>query len=378
VAELPEPYAEPPQPDVGPPRPSAELPAYAVISPVKDEARDFERTAQALLAQTHRPSRWVVVDDGSTDRTFQIASRYAAEHDWITVLRARASGRRERGAPIVRAFNQGLVSLESRPDFVVKLDGDLFLPAHYFAWVAATFAVDPRAGVVGGVVFVNQDGEWVYDRVSRRTVHGAIKAYRHDCLEEIGGLHESMGWDGIDEYGARARGWNVHVLSELSVLHYKTRGSAQPWLRARWEEGHGAHYMGYRVGAVARRVGYRMLVEHPPLLGGVVLGAGFCWYSLIGAPQAEPLARGQLRAEQRGILLRRERSRGPGARLPSGGPAYWLTGVESALPDAPPPASTLSSSPPAPSALPNSSPGRTRCQAAQASSSSANGTPSTR
>jgi poly-beta-1,6-N-acetyl-D-glucosamine synthase len=336
----------------------SELSNYAVVSPVKDEERDFERTAQALLAQTHRPVQWIVVDDGSTDRTFEIASRYAAEHDWITVMRSRASGRRERGAPIVRAFNQGLEALEARPDFVVKLDGDLFLPAHYFAWVATAFDVDPRAGVVGGILFVNQDGQWVYDRVSHRTVHGAIKAYRYDCLDDIGGLHESMGWDGIDEFGARARGWNVHVLSELGVLHYKTRGSAQPWLRARWEEGRGAHYMGYRVSAVARRVGYRMLVEHPPIIGGIVLGLGFCWYSLSGAPQAEPLARRQLRAEQRGILLGRNPGRGLSSPLPDGGPAYWLTGAEPTLP--------------------NSLPARMRCQAAQASSSSANGTPSTR
>ena len=313
--------------------PFTELPGYAVISPVKDEARDFARTAESLIAQSHRPRRWVVVDDGSIDDTFEIASDYAAEHDWITVVRSGGSGRRERGAPIVRAFNQGLRSLAVRPDFVAKLDGDLFLPSHYFAWVAAAFKVDPRAGVVGGMVFVNQDGQWIYERVSRRTVAGAIKSYRYDCLDDIGGLHESMGWDGIDEFGARARGWNVHVLSELGVLHYRTRGGAQPWLRARWEEGRGAHYMGYRVSAVVLRAGYRMLVEPPPILGGIVLAVGFCWYSFTRAPQAEPRARRQLRAEQRGILRRRlGRGHGPSSSLPDGGPAYWLTSAEPALP----------------------------------------------
>ena len=310
------------------------LPDYAVISPVRDEARDLERTAEALLAQTHRPLQWVIVDDGSTDRTFEIASSYAAKHDWITVMRSRGSGRRERGAPIVRAFKQGLASLMVRPEFVVKLDGDLFFSPHYFAWVASVFMVDARAGVVGGIVFVNENGEWVYDRVSRRTVHGAIKSYRYACLEDIGGLQESMGWDGIDEFGARARGWNVHVLSELSVLHYKKRGSAQPWLRARWEEGRGAHYMGYRVSALAARAGYRMLVEDPRVLGGMVLAAGFCWYSLIRAPQADDQARTQLQAEQRGGLWRRLRSdKDTGPRLPAGGPAYWLTGATLALPE---------------------------------------------
>jgi len=311
----------------------AQLPSYAVISPVKDEARDFERTAQAMLAQTHRPLQWVVVDDGSSDGTFEIASGYASEHDWITVIHARTSGRRERGTPIVRAFNQGLAALDMRPDFVVKLDGDLFFASHYFEWVSATFSADPRAGVVGGIVFINEDGIWVYERTSHKTVHGAIKSYRYDCLDDIGGLHKSMGWDGIDEYGARARGWHVHVLSELGVLHYKRCGSAQPWLRSRWEEGRGAHYMGYRVRAVALRTGYRMLVAHPPILGGMVLGLGFCWYSLVKAPQADPIARQQLREEQRGIMLRSLRSgRRQSSALPGGGPAYWMTSAGSAVP----------------------------------------------
>lgn len=327
----------------------SELPSYAVISPVKDEAVHLARTAEALLAQTHKPTQWVIVDDGSTDATAAIAARYAEQHDWISLIGARSSGRRERGAPIVRAFKQGAATLSASPEVLVKLDGDLFFASHYFAWVASVFAADPRAGIVGGVVFVNEDGRWVYDRVSHRTVHGAIKAYRRECLEDIGGLHESMGWDGIDEYGARARAWNVHVLSELGVLHYKSRGSAQPWLRARWEEGRGAHYMGYRPSAVARRVGYRMLVEHPPMLGGITLGLGYCWHSLRGSAQAEPLARAQLREEQRGILRRSLRSgeHAP-SLLPGGGPAYAMTGSGEQAPGAgaghapPVPAGTLS------------------------------------
>jgi hypothetical protein len=183
------------------------------------------------------------------------------------------------------------------------------------------------------VLFINDGGEWVYDRVSRRTVHGAVKAYRRECLRDIGGLHESMGWDGIDEYGARARGWNVHVLTELSVLHYKERGSAQPWLRSRWEEGRGARFMGYRASAVARRAGYRMLVEHPPVLGGLVLALGYCWGTLTRAPQAEPVARAQLRAEQRGLLFRGpSHGRSASSELPNRGPAYWLTDSDASVP----------------------------------------------
>ena len=106
-------------------------------------------------------------------------------------------------------------ALREQPDVVVKLDGDLFLPAHYFEWVAETFARDPRAGIVGGVALIPEDGRWVPERGNVLNVNGVAKAYRVACLEEIGGLRPSMGWDGIDEYGARAHGWHVRVLTEL-------------------------------------------------------------------------------------------------------------------------------------------------------------------
>src|SRR3712207_6677629 len=237
------------------------LPTYALVSPVRDEAADFARTAESILAQTHRPLRWVVVDDGSTDGTREIAQRYADEHDWIVVVDSGQAHERARGAPIVRAFTRGLDELDERPDITVKLDGDLFLPAHYFAWVARVFADDPRAGVVGGIALIHDGVQWRGDPGLQVAVNGVAKAYRTDCLEEIGGLPQSMGWDGIDEFAARARGWHVHVLPELTILHYKQRGSKQAWWRARWEEGRGNHYMGYLPAFLVVRALYRMLVE---------------------------------------------------------------------------------------------------------------------
>ena len=303
------------------------LPSYAIVSPVKDEAAFLDRTATSLLAQRHRPRAWVIVDDGSSDGTVEIARRLAAEHDWVTVRETGAGGPRSRGGRIVRAFNAGLLSLNERPDVVVKLDGDLHLPAHYFEWVAAVFARDERAGVVGGQALVHDGARWRPDRRAQHTVPGLAKAYRMDCLEDIGGLHPSMGWDGIDEYAARARGWRVHTLPELTILHLRMRGTAQSWRKARFEEGVANHYMGYLPAFVAVRVGYRMLAASPPVVGGLTLGAGYAWSALRRVPQVddEP-AIGELRREQRARLLRlfgRGSTRVETTGLPAGGPAYW-------------------------------------------------------
>jgi hypothetical protein len=132
-----------------------------------------------------------------------------------------------------------------------------------------------------------------------------VKAYRVSCLEHFGGLRPSMGWDGIDEYGAKARGWKVIPLPGLHVRHHAERGSKQRWWRARMEEGRGARYMGYLPAFVLVRAGYRMLVERPPVLGGLALFAGWAAATLGGAPQIDdPLARQALRDEQRGRLRR--------------------------------------------------------------------------
>jgi biofilm PGA synthesis N-glycosyltransferase PgaC len=284
-----------------------------------------------MVEQTHRPLQWVIVDDGSTDGTRELADGYALRHHWIEVIAAESSHERARGAPIVRAFQRGYDALGQRPDVVVKLDGDLFLPPHYFEWVAATFARDERAGIVGGVALIPEDGRWVPERGNLLNVNGVAKAYRVACLDDIGGLRPSMGWDGIDEYGARARGWHVRVLTELTLLHYRPRGSKQKALKARWEEGRGNAYMGYLPSWLFVRAGYRSFVERPPILGGLALFAGYAWARIRRLPQIDDeAARAELRAEQRARLsgLFRGRTAPALAESDGGGPAYWATGSD--------------------------------------------------
>ena len=177
--------------------------------------------------------------------------------------------------------------------------------------------------MVGGVVITDYGQRWELDRINLNTVTGAAKAYRRACLSDIGGLQPSMGWDGIDEYAARARGWQVHTLSELQVLHYRPRGSKQSLVRARWEEGHANHFMGYRASFVAVRVAYRMLFERPPIIGGLLIGLSFLWHGLRRRPQVpDELARRELRREQAArlrnlLLLRRQPARWTTAQGPA-------------------------------------------------------------
>ena len=62
------------------------LPKYLLVTAARNEEQHLEQTIRAVLEQTARPVKWIIVNDGSTDATAKIIDRYAASTDWITRL----------------------------------------------------------------------------------------------------------------------------------------------------------------------------------------------------------------------------------------------------------------------------------------------------
>ena len=60
---------------------------YVLITSARNEEKFIERTIRSVVAQTSLPERWVIVDDGSTDRTAEIIESYLENYPWIELLR---------------------------------------------------------------------------------------------------------------------------------------------------------------------------------------------------------------------------------------------------------------------------------------------------
>ena len=48
--------------------------------------RFIPKTLESMAAQTLLPERWIIVNDGSTDKTADIAADYAQRFPWIQVV----------------------------------------------------------------------------------------------------------------------------------------------------------------------------------------------------------------------------------------------------------------------------------------------------
>ena len=232
---------------------------YALVTPLRDEAENLRRLSAAIDRQTQLPLAWVIVDNGSTDGTVEVATTLARTRPWIRVISVPAEdGRPKPGAPIVRAFHAGLKELDASPSVIVKLDADTTMDPDHFERLLAAFAAEPRLGIASGTCLELQDGRWEPVAVALGHVRGAVRAYRRDCLEEVLPLEERVGWDGIDGFKANVRGWTTRMLPELSFYHHRSVGVRDGAPAARWQaQGAAAYYMGYRFTYLLLRSLYR-------------------------------------------------------------------------------------------------------------------------
>jgi glycosyltransferase involved in cell wall biosynthesis len=201
---------------------------YAIVTPVRDEEKYVAATIEAIIQQSIRPMVWVIVDDGSSDRTMEILEGYAEKHAWIQVVRRANRGHRLPGRGVVEAFYDGYRTIESDDwQFLVKFDADLVPEPDYFKRCLQHFIQDTRLGIGGGEIVHRDRGNLEPEKTPRFHVRGATKIYRRDCWEDIGGLFTGTGWDTVDEIKANALGWQTYSFTDVPLLHLRRTGSAQ-------------------------------------------------------------------------------------------------------------------------------------------------------
>lgn len=286
---------------------------YAVVTPVRNEAGNIGRLADALARQTRPPVVWLVVDTGSTDDTGVVADALARERAWIRPVAADAT-RNElaRGGPIARGFELGYGLLDGKPDVIVKLDADTSFEAGYFERLLSEFSADPALGMASGTCYELDAGEWRERHVTGSTVWGASRCYRRECLEDVLPLEQRMGWDGVDEFRANARGWTTRTFKDLPFRHHRREGERDGRRhRARLAQGRAARYIGYRFWYLALRALWHARKEP----SAIAMIWGYLRAALAREPRlADPAARSYLRRQQSVRMLPRRAAEAAGRR----------------------------------------------------------------
>ncbi len=178
---------------------SAFHPLVAVLVPAYNEEKVIGRTIRSVLDSTYPNLHVVVIDDGSSDRTYEVAREQFADEiaqGRVTVLRQENGGK-------ARALNYGLQSVTE--EIFVGIDADTLIAYDAISYLVPHFQ-DERLGALAGNAKVgNRVNLWTqwqaleyitsqnFDRRALNTfsavcvVPGAIGAWRTEAVRAAGG-----------------------------------------------------------------------------------------------------------------------------------------------------------------------------------------------
>jgi glycosyltransferase involved in cell wall biosynthesis len=278
---------------------------YILITPARNEECFITKTLDSMVAQTFTPERWVIMDDGSTDKTAEIVQRYAAGYPWIELVRRPPHAHRS-FAGKVYAFNEGLARVQSLQfDVIGNLDADLSFAPDYLEFLMRKFAEDSKLGVAGTPF--TEDGGYDTARDSfegENHVAGGCQLFRRQCFDDIGGYipNAAGGIDWIAVTTARMKGWKTRSFPEKRFHHYRTLGTAgkSNWA-ASFSYGEKDYYLGGSPLWQFFRVVYRSTKQ--PVEGAALL-TGYLWAAIrrIQRPVTRDLMRFHRREQMKRLI----------------------------------------------------------------------------
>ena len=222
-------------------------PAVAVLIPAYNEEKVIVRTVRAALASTYPDRRVIVIDDGSRDRTLEVAREAFVKEErsgQVLILTKPNSGKAD-------ALNFGLQHLREEEIFV-GIDADTVIAPSAISRLVPHF-LDPKVAAVAGNAKVgNRVNLWTrwqaleyitsqnFERRALNTlgavsvVPGAIGAWRTSAVREAGGYHtDTVAEDADLTMALLRRGYRVEY-EDLALAYTEAPASANGLMRQRF------------------------------------------------------------------------------------------------------------------------------------------------
>jgi cellulose synthase/poly-beta-1,6-N-acetylglucosamine synthase-like glycosyltransferase/peptidoglycan/xylan/chitin deacetylase (PgdA/CDA1 family) len=280
-------------------------PKVAVLIPAYNEEKVIERTVRAALNSNYPNLRVIVIDDGSRDRTLEVARnafRAEAAAGKVLILGKKNSGKAE-------ALNYGIEHIGDAELFV-GIDADTIIAADAISRLVPHF-INPKVGAIAGNAKVgNRVNLWTRwqaleyitsQNFERRAldvlgavsvVPGAIGAWRVSAVREAGGYHiDTVAEDADLTMALLRRGYRVEY-EDMALAYTEAPTNANGLMRQRFRWSFGILQAVYKHRGVFARKGalgwvalpniviFQILLPLVSPLIDIMFAVGTIWYSI--------------------------------------------------------------------------------------------------
>lgn len=191
------------------------LPRVSIVMPVYNQERYLDQAIASVLQQTYTDFELIVWDDGSTDRSLEIAHAFAAQDDRVRVMTGQHGG-------AAAALQGGFAA--ARGTYLGQVDSDDGLAPQALEKTIAVLEANPAVGMVytqhwlvdaqGQVTGLGECCTIPYspDRLLIDFMTFHFRIIRRSVYQQVGGIR--LAYDSIEDYDLCLR------LSEITEIHH--------------------------------------------------------------------------------------------------------------------------------------------------------------
>ncbi len=282
---------------------------YILITPAYNEEKNIERLIKSVVAQTILPKKWIIVNDGSIDRTGEITTTYESRYNFIQHLPIERKNIESYYSRKTQVFLLGYKYIDSKLkyDFLGSLDADLSFEPAYYENILKEFEANPRLGIAGGKYVYESEGKIQKVLIDDTCVPGSLQMFRRQCYEQIGGYVALRhgGDDTLASIMARMHGWETRSFPQYRVIQHRPVGTAgKTTLQAKFYQGFTEYGVATHPAFMLAKSLRRMFFEKPYFFASAARLAGFLYASVRREKKRIPESAVRfVRKEQLGRLL---------------------------------------------------------------------------
>jgi biofilm PGA synthesis N-glycosyltransferase PgaC len=220
--------------------------AYWVAVVARNAAKHLPSTINSLLEQTLRPSKIIVVDDGSTDATPDVIATFARKYPGLV----KKVTLPDRGYDIRRVpsnINRAWSATRNVEEYFMISGDDCEYPPNYARFITSKMREDKKLVVASGRP--SSGGQVSQEHVPS----GSGRMVRCTFWRRVGGRYPiKAGWETWLLYKAAQEGFRVRLFEKIVYKHNRPRGVSHQftyWGAAMWTIGY--HPL-YAIGRIAR------------------------------------------------------------------------------------------------------------------------------
>jgi cellulose synthase/poly-beta-1,6-N-acetylglucosamine synthase-like glycosyltransferase len=221
------------------------FPPISIIIPAHNEEENIKDVLESLIASDYDKKEIIVVDDGSTDKTYDIVKNFSKSYP-VKLLKGKHQGK-------AKAVN--LAMKAAKNDYLVIVDADTTVNKDTLKNLLQPFQEDKVAAVASNTRInltknvitwfqsleysISTTWNYICNEIGGLSVMSPVCAFRKDVIEEIGGFRGDTAAEDYDICMIIKKAGYKIKMAPLAIAYNKAPQTISGWVkqRMRWEIG---------------------------------------------------------------------------------------------------------------------------------------------